>query len=66
MHSEKIKRLFPMLVVSLSSAGVFAEAMTRYGLARATIVAPDEGAIGRCEAVKTAADMAHGMVPYFE
>ena len=40
--------------------------MTRYGLARATIVAPDEGVIGRCEAVKTAADMAHGMVPYFE
>ena len=65
-HSEKTKRLFPVPLVSLSPAAVFAEAMTRYGLARATVVAPDEGAIGRCEAVRTAAGMAPGKVPYFE
>ena len=66
VHSEETKRLFPVPVVSLSSAGVFAEAIAHYGLARATVVAPDEGAIGRCEAVKTAAGMAPGKVPYFE
>ncbi len=66
VHSEKTKQLFPVPVVSLSSAGVFAEAITRYGLADATIVAPDEGAIGRCEAIRTAAGMSGGKIPYFE
>jgi ribose-phosphate pyrophosphokinase len=66
VHSEKTERLFPVPVVSLSSAGAFAEAMTQYELANATVVAPDEGAISRCEAVKTAAGMAPGKVPYFE
>jgi ribose-phosphate pyrophosphokinase len=66
VHSEEAMRLFPVPVVSLSPAGVFAEAIAQYGLAHATAVAPDEGAIGRCEAVKTAAGMAPGKVPYFE
>ncbi len=66
VHSAKAKRLFSVPVVSLSPAAVFAEAMTRYGLARATIVAPDEGAIDRCAAVRTAAGMAPGKLPYFE
>jgi ribose-phosphate pyrophosphokinase len=66
VHSDKAKRLFSVPVVSLSPAAVFAEAMIQYGLARATVVAPDEGAIGRCEAVRTAAGMAPGKVPYFE
>jgi ribose-phosphate pyrophosphokinase len=66
VHSQETKRLFPVPVVSLSSAGVFAEAIARYGLTGAAVVAPDEGAIGRCEAVRTAAGMAPGKVPYFE
>lgn len=66
VHCESAKRLFPIPVVSLSPAGVFADALKRYGLGDATIVAPDEGAIGRCEAVKTAAGMAPGKIPYFE
>jgi ribose-phosphate pyrophosphokinase len=53
-------------VVSLSPAQVFAEALQRCGLSSATIVAPDEGAIGRCEAVKIAAGRAPGNTPYFE
>ena len=53
-------------VVSLSPAGIFADAITRHGLTGATIVAPDEGAIGRCEAVRAAAGMTPAKIPYFE
>jgi ribose-phosphate pyrophosphokinase len=66
VHSEKTKGLFPVPVVSLSPAQVFAEALHRCGLSSATIVAPDEGAIGRCEAVKIAAGRPPGNTPYFE
>ena len=66
VHSEGAKRLFPISVVSLSPAEVFAEALKRTGLGATTIVAPDEGAIGRCEAVRAAAGMAQGKIPYFE
>jgi len=66
VHSEKTKQLFPVPLVSLSPAKVFAEAITRYGLADATIVAPDEGAISRCEAVRAAAGMSFSKIPYFE
>jgi ribose-phosphate pyrophosphokinase len=65
VHSERAKRLFPIPVLSLSPAEVFAEALNRYGLRGATIVAPDEGAIGCCEAVQRAAGMASGKIPYF-
>lgn len=66
VHSEGARRLFPISVVSLSPAEVFAEALKRTGLGAATIVSPDEGAIGRCEAVRAAAGMAPGKIPYFE
>lgn len=66
VHSERAKRLFPIPVLSLFPSEVFAEALKRYGLADATIVAPDEGAIGRCEAVQKAAAMACGEIPYFK
>lgn len=66
VHSERAKRLFPIPVLSLSPAEVFAEALNRCGLNGATIVAPDEGAIGRCEAVQRAAGMAPGKIPYFK
>jgi ribose-phosphate pyrophosphokinase len=29
-------------------------------------VAPDEGALGRCQAVRTAVGIGHGNIPYFE
>jgi ribose-phosphate pyrophosphokinase len=66
VHSERAKRLFPIPVRSLSPAGVFAEALNECGLARATIIAPDEGAIGRCEAVQRATGLEPGKIPYFE
>jgi ribose-phosphate pyrophosphokinase len=66
VHSQRAKRLFPVPLVSLSPAGIFADAMIRYGLANATVVAPDEGAIDRCEAVRVAAGVSSGKIPYFE
>ena len=65
VHSEKTKQLFPVPLVSLSPARVFAEAINGYGLAEATLVAPDEGAISRCEAVRAAAGMS-SKTAYFE
>lgn len=67
IHSERAKGLFPIPVLSLSPAQLFAGALNRYGLAGATIVAPDEGAIRRCQAVQMAAGMGGaGKIPYFE
>ena len=65
-HSERAMRLFPIPVLSLSPAEVFAEALNRYGLGNATIVAPDEGALDRCRAVCAAAGISNGKIPYFE
>jgi ribose-phosphate pyrophosphokinase len=66
VHSQEAKRLFSVPVVSLSPAGIFAEAIIRCDLGAATIVAPDEGAVGRCEAVRAAAGMNPSKIPYFE
>lgn len=66
VHSERARQLFPISVVSLSPAEIFAEAFIPYGLKDATIVAPDEGAVNRCRAVHTAAGIANDEVPYFE
>ena len=66
VHSERDKGLFPIPLISLSTAILFAEAIRKHRLADATIVAPDNGAIGRCEAVKRAAGMPIGETPYFK
>ena len=66
LHSEAARRLFPIPVISLSPAGVFAAAIKQYGLGDAIIIAPDEGAIRRCEEVRAAAGMPPAEVPYFE
>ena len=66
VHSERDKELFPIPLVSLSTASLFADIIQRHRLTDATIVAPDNGAIGRCEAVKRAAGMPTGVTPYFE
>jgi ribose-phosphate pyrophosphokinase len=66
VHSERDKALCPVPIVSLSAAGIVAEAIHTYGLGDATIVAPDNGAIARCEAVKRAAKMPATRTPFFE
>jgi ribose-phosphate pyrophosphokinase len=66
VHSSQTNRLFPIPVVSLSPAPILAEALHQYRLTGATIVAPDSGAIARCDAVKAAAGMPSSQTPYFE
>jgi ribose-phosphate pyrophosphokinase len=66
VHSERDRQLFPFPLVSVSTAELFAETISKHGLTDATIVAPDNGAIYRCEAVKRAAGMPVGLTPYFE
>lgn len=66
VHSERDKQLFPLPLLSLSTSDIFAEAVKKHRLTDATIVAPDNGAISRCEAVKRAAGMPIGNTPYFE
>ena len=66
VHSARDQQLFPVPLISLSTDTLFADAIRKHGLADATIVAPDNGAIGRCEAVKRAAGMPIGETPYFE
>jgi len=66
VHSERDKQLFPMPLISVSTADLFAAAIKKHHLTGATIVAPDNGAISRCEAVKRAAGMPAGDTPYFE
>ena len=66
VHSERDKQLFPIPLISLSTDTLFADAIQKNGLQYATIVAPDNGAIGRCKAVKRAAGMPTGETAYFE
>lgn len=66
VHSGRDKQLFPLPLLSLSTADLFAAAIKKHQLTAATIVAPDNGAISRCEAVKSAAGMPIGDTPYFE
>lgn len=66
LHSERDKELFPIPILSLSSADMFAAAIKNSELTDATIVAPDDGAIGRCEAVKSAAGMRNRETVFFE
>ena len=66
VHSERDKKLYPIPLISLSTDNLFADAIRNHGLRGATIVAPDNGAINRCEAVKKAAGMPIGETPYFE
>jgi ribose-phosphate pyrophosphokinase len=57
VHSPVVQRFFPMPVVSLSPAELFAQEIKRLSLLHATIVAPDAGARDRCQAVARAAGM---------
>jgi ribose-phosphate pyrophosphokinase len=62
VHSSTAQRLFPIPVVSLSPAELFAQEIKRLALLNATIVAPDEGARDRCQTVASAAGMAEEVV----
>ena len=65
-HSANDGRLFGIPLISLSPAASFAAALHGYQLSGATIIAPDWGAIARCEALKTAAGLPPTPVPWFE
>ena len=66
VHSERARSLFPIPVVSLSPAAIFASALCHYGKSEAVIVAPDEGATGRCQAVQIALGRDAKPIAYFE
>ncbi len=57
VHSSRAAACFPMRVDSLSPAALFAEVLMGRGLADIILVAPDEGAVERAEAVIRAAGM---------
>ena len=66
VHSAEDERLFPIPLISLSPAAIFAAALHQYQIAGATIIAPDKGAIARCEALRAAAGLAPAAIPWFE
>jgi ribose-phosphate pyrophosphokinase len=55
VHSSLIHELFPIPVRSLSPASIFAAEIGKLALTDPVIVAPDEGALERCDAVRRAA-----------
>lgn len=57
VHSRRDNDLFPIPLSSLSTAELFADAIRQHGLTDATIVAPDNGAIDRCQRVMDAAGL---------
>lgn len=66
IHSAEDQRLFPIPLISLYPAALFADALPQNQLMGATIVAPDQGAIARCEAIRHAAGLASEPIPWFE
>lgn len=61
-NTSSMQHLCPLPVVSLSPADIFAREITRLGLQQATLVAPDEGARDRCQAVARAANMSEEII----
>ena len=55
VHSNLVHQLFPIPVRSLSPAVLFARDLRMLPFAEPTIVAPDAGALERCDAVRRAA-----------
>jgi ribose-phosphate pyrophosphokinase len=55
VHSREAAACLPMGVDSLSPAPLFADVLKQRPLTDLSVVAPDEGALGRCEAVVRAA-----------
>lgn len=66
VHSKRDQQLFPIPLVSIFPAELFAKAIRNFHLTDATLVAPDNGAIPRCQAVNEALGRPSASVPYFE
>ncbi len=63
LHSRRAAACFGVSMRSVSPASLFADALTRDGLGELSVVAPDEGALERCEAVAQAAGI-HTPIAY--
>lgn len=57
LHSDEDREYIPLAINSITLSETFARIIVERSLSGSTIVAPDEGAIDRCEAVKRAAEM---------
>ncbi len=57
VHSRFVPQLFPITLRSLSPAPVFGMELAKLALEDLTVVAPDEGAVPRAEAVRSAAEI---------
>ena len=66
VHSCADERLYQTPLISLSPAPIFGAALKRYQLTGATIIAPDKGAVRRCEAIRAAAGLEPASIPRFE
>jgi len=66
LHSEHDKQLYPLPLESLSPAATFAACLKQHGLTDASFVAPDEGAISRCEALTSAVGKTRDDIVYFQ
>src|ERR1700751_279143 len=66
LHSEHDRQLYPLPLESLSPAAIFAECLKQYGLTDASFVAPDEGAMSRCEALTSAVGKSADAIVYFQ
>lgn len=66
LHSERDEQLIQVPLNSLSPASLFAKEIHSRGLTGATVVAPDHGAVRRCQAVRAAAGLPPAETPYFE
>jgi ribose-phosphate pyrophosphokinase len=66
VHSKHDQQLFPLPLKSLSPAAIFGECLNKSGLTDASFVAPDEGAVARCEAMRSAVGRTSGDIVWFE
>lgn len=64
IHSPIAKNFFKMPLISLSPAQIFSDEIKRISFSNATIVAPDMGAIKRCQEVKKILGLKE-QTPYF-
>ena len=66
VHSKHDPELFPLPLKSISPAALFGDCLKKSELTEASFVAPDEGAVARCEAVSAAAGKGSQEIVYFQ
>lgn len=66
LHSQRDRQLFPIPLISTFPAELFAHAIRRFSLSDAILVAPDNGAIPRCQNLNEALGRLAAALPYFE